>query len=110
MCVTMPQFLEHLHAATYGRLSPSDLIANDIKTKLHNDPTKPIEVFIAQIEDGVAANAPYSPAQIIVIAYHVLFSSGLFSTACGDWRRRPPLEQTWATFKVDFTLAHQALP
>ena len=38
-------------------------------------PSKPIEVFIAQIEDGVAlataANAPYSPAQIVAIAYHV---------------------------------------
>jgi hypothetical protein len=108
--VTTRQFLEHLYA-TYGCLSPSDLIANNIKMKLHYDPPKPIEVFIAQIDDGVAlataANAPYSPAQIIAIAYHMLFSTGMFSTACRDWQRRPPLKQTWATFKVDFTLAHQ---
>jgi hypothetical protein len=56
--VTTRQFLEHLYA-TYGRLSPSDLIANDIKMKSHYDPTKPIEVFFAQIEDAVALAASW---------------------------------------------------
>jgi hypothetical protein len=33
----------------------------------------------------------------------------MFTDACHDWRRRPIIEQTWATFKVDFALAHQEL-
>ena len=110
--VTTRQFLVHLYA-TYGRLSPSDLIANDTKMKSGYDPNLPIESFIDQIEDGVAladaAAAPYSPAQIIAIAYNVLFSTGMFPDACRDWRRRPLLQQTWATFKIDFALAHQEL-
>jgi hypothetical protein len=110
--VTTRQFLVHLYA-TYGCLSPSDLIANDTKMKSGYDPNHPIESFIDQIEDGVAlagaAAAPYSPAQIIAIAYNMLFSTGMFPDACHDWRRRPLLQQTWATFKVDFALAHQEL-
>jgi len=102
----------HLYA-TYGRLSPSDLIANDTKMKSGYDPNLPIESFIDQIEDCVAladaAAAPYSPAQIIAIAYNVLFSTGMFPDACRDWRRRPLIQQNWATFKVDFALAHQEL-
>jgi hypothetical protein len=77
------------------------------------DANQPIESFIDQIEDGVvladAAAAPYTPAQIIAIAYNVHFSTGMFPDACCDWRRCPILEQTWATFKIDFALAHQEL-
>ena len=110
--VTTRQILVHLYR-TYGRLSPADLIANDAKMKSPYDANQPIESFIDQIEDGVAladaAAAPYTSAQIIAIAYNVLFSTGMFPDACRDWRRRPILEQTWATFKIDFALAHQEL-
>jgi hypothetical protein len=110
--VTKRQFLVHLYA-TYGHLSPSDLIANDTKMKSGYDPNLPIKSFIDQIEDGVAlanaAAAPYSSAQIIAIAYNVVFSTGMFPDACCDWQHRPLLQQTWATFKVNFALAHQEL-
>jgi hypothetical protein len=110
--VTTRQILVHLYR-TYGRLSPADLIANDAKMKSPYDTNQPIESFIDQIEDGVAladaAAAPYTSAQIIDIAYNVLFSTGMFPDACRDWQRCPILEQTWATFKINFALAHQEL-
>jgi len=111
--VTTHQFLVHLYA-TYGRLSPSNLIRNVTKMKSGYDPNLPIESFIDQIEDDVAlvdaAAAPYSPAQIIAIAYNVLFSTGMFHDACHtDWRRCPLLQQSWAAFKVNFALAHQEI-
>jgi hypothetical protein len=59
--VTTRQILLHLYQ-TYGRLSPSDLIANDIKMKSNYDPNQPIEAFIDHIEDGVAlADAAAAP-------------------------------------------------
>jgi hypothetical protein len=58
-----------------------------------------------------AAAATYSSAQIILaIAYNVFFSTGIMflETYC-NWQCHPLLEQTWATLKVDFALAHQEL-
>jgi hypothetical protein len=106
------QLLTHLYR-TYGCLSPSDLQANDAKMKSNYDPNQPIEAFIDQIEDGVAltdaAAVPYLAAQIIAITYNLLFLTGTFPDACHDWRRHPLVENTWATFKIDFALAHQEL-
>jgi hypothetical protein len=110
--VKTSQFLVHLYA-TYGCLSPSDLIATDTKMKSGYDPNLPIESFIDQIKDGIvladAAAPPYSSAQIIAIAYNVHFSTGIFPDAYHDWQRYTLLQQTWATFKVNFALAHQEL-
>ena len=33
----------------------------------------------------------------------------MFLDACCHWRRRSLLQQTWATFKVNFALAHQEI-
>jgi hypothetical protein len=107
---TTREMLTHLYT-TYGRLSPADLQANDAKMKTNYDPSQPIEAFIDQIEDSVAladaASAPYTQAQILAIAYNLIFSTGIFPEACREWRRRPRLEQTWTNFKVEFALAHQ---
>jgi hypothetical protein len=48
---------------------------------------QPIEAaFVDQIEDGVAlanaTTAAYTPAQIIVITYNLIFSTGMFPKAC----------------------------
>jgi hypothetical protein len=110
--VTTRQMLTHLYT-TYGRLTPSDLQANDARMKTNYDPNQPIEAFLDQIGDAVAladaAQAPYMPAQIVAIAYNLIFSTGMFPDACRDWRRRPTVEQTWANFKTDMALAHQEL-
>jgi hypothetical protein len=110
--VTTRQMLEHLYAQ-YGRLSPADLQENDTRLRAQYDPNQPIESFFDQVEDAVAlaaaANAPYTSAQIVSIAYNTIFSTGMFSDACRDWRRRPTADHNWVNFKLDFALAHQDL-
>jgi hypothetical protein len=108
--VTTRQLLDHLYT-NYGRLNPADLQTNDTRMRNQYDPNQPIETFYDQIEDAVAladaANAPYTPAQIVSIAYNTVFSTGMFPEACREWRRLPRADQTWARFKTDFALAHQ---
>jgi hypothetical protein len=108
--VTTRQMLTHLYQ-TYGRLNPVDVQDNDARMKEAYDPNQPIEAFIDQIEDRVtladAAATAYTPAQIIAIAYNLIFATGMFPEACREWRRRPIIEKTWTNFKTDFAIAHQ---
>ena len=57
------------------------------------DPTLPIENLFDQIEitkDLVqAANAPYAEAQLLNIAYNLVFQSSVFPETCREWRRLP---------------------
>jgi hypothetical protein len=109
---TTRQLLDHLYA-TYGNLTPADLVENDERMKAPYDPSQPIEVLFDQIDDAVeladAANAAYTPAQIVAIAYNCLFQTGLYTDACREWRRRDPGYRTWPHLKRDFALAHQEL-
>jgi hypothetical protein len=77
---TTLQLLAHLYA-TYGRLSPADLQANDTRLR--------------------------TAEQVVSIAYNLVFTTGMFPEACREWRRRPPPEQTWVNFKTEFAIAHQ---
>jgi hypothetical protein len=65
-----------------------------------------------QIKDAVAlaaaAQAPYSPAQIVSIAYTLVFATGMLLEACREWRRNPD-DHTWQIFKTFFAEAHQDL-
>jgi hypothetical protein len=102
--------LDHLYAS-YGRLSLADLQDNDTHLRTKYDPNQPIKAFINQVEDAVslatAARAPYSPEQIVAVAYTLMLSTGIFRKACYEWRRYPIVEQSWANFKTSFTEAHQ---
>jgi regulator of replication initiation timing len=104
--------LTHLYT-TYGNINPTDLIENDSRMKKSYDPSQPIETLFDQYEDAIdfaaAANAAYTPAQIIAYAYNTVFQTGLFADACRDWRRLPIADKTWARFKADFAVAHQEL-
>jgi hypothetical protein len=85
--VTTRAMLIHL-CTTYGRLSADDVVQNDKTMKEPYDPNQPIEAFIAQIEDAIAlanaADAAYAQAQIILIAYNLIFQTGMFPEACRE--------------------------
>jgi hypothetical protein len=108
--VTAKQMIAHLYAV-YGRLNSTDIQENDSRMKQPYDPNLPIEALYDQVEDGVnladAAEAAYTPAQIIAIAYNLIFATGIFPEACREWRRRPVADKTWTNFKIDFAIAHQ---
>ena len=94
----------------YAKISPSDLTLNDSAMKKPYDPNLPIENLFEQINDAVeyaaAGKTPYSNAQIETIAYQLVFNTGVFGLDCKEWRKKPPLDKTWANFIVFFTERH----
>jgi hypothetical protein len=98
---TTLQILSHLYT-TYGNISPTDLIENDERMKKPYDPSQPIECLFDQFEDAVdlaaAANAAYTPAQIVAYPYNTVFQTGLFTDACHNCRRKPVADKTWPDF------------
>jgi predicted kinase len=77
----------------YGRLTPADLQGIDTRPRQPYDPNQPIEAPFNQIEEAVslaaAAQAPHTAAQIVSIAYTLVFTIGMFLEACREWRRNP---------------------
>eukprot|EP00957_Ditylum_brightwellii_P156079 11880428-Ditylum_brightwellii.AAC.1 len=71
--------LQHLYA-TYGRITPSKLEENDRAMKTDYNATLPIEHFAEQIETALMvacnANQPYTVAQVLSIAYNLVFKTG----------------------------------
>jgi hypothetical protein len=110
--VTTLQMITHLYTS-YAKISESDLEENDARMKADYDVNQPIEVLIDQIDDAVdmaaAGKTPYTPEQVVTIAYTLIFKTGLFADDCKIWRRRTTVEKTWTEFKRVFTLAHQEL-
>jgi hypothetical protein len=109
--VTTLEMLTHLYTS-YGRLTPADLQDNDTCFRKPYDPNQPIEALFDQIEDAVsladAAQAPYSAAQIVAIAYTLVFATGMLPEACREWRRNPA-KYSWPNFKTFFAEGHQDL-
>jgi hypothetical protein len=86
---------------------------NDERMKADYDVNQPIEVLIDQIDDAVdmasAADAAYTPVQVVTTAYTLVLKTGMFPDDCKAWRRLTTAEKTWTAFKPIFTLAHQEL-
>jgi hypothetical protein len=103
--------LTHLYTS-YGRLTPADLQGNDTRLRNPYDPNQPIQALFDQIKDAdalaAAAQAPYSPAQIVSIAYTLVFATGTLPEACREWRPNPS-DHTWPNFKIFIAEAHQDL-
>jgi hypothetical protein len=53
------------------------------------DPSQPIQTLFDQYEDAIdfaaAANAAYTPAQIIAYAYNTVFHTSLVANVCCNW-------------------------
>ena len=43
------------------------------------------------------------------MAYNIVYRTGLFSNEFKTWRKKEAPNQTWTTFKAEFTLVHQDL-
>ena len=48
---------------------------------------------------------PYSPAQIVSIAYANIDKCGLYQDKCRDWSRKTRSDKTWGNFKTHFAQA-----
>ena len=63
------------------------------------------EEFIKHIEwnqEAVAVHNPYTPAQIVYMAFANINKCGLYQDGCREWSRKPRLDKTWSNFKVHF--------
>jgi hypothetical protein len=50
---------------------------------------------------------PYMEAQYVNIAFLLILNTGAIPDACRDWKRRTPVNQTWADFPREFTRAQR---
>eukprot|EP00957_Ditylum_brightwellii_P096932 7381880-Ditylum_brightwellii.AAC.2 len=77
------------------------------------DPSLPIKVLFAQMDKvqdlATASENTYTDAQMVSIAFDLIFSSGVHANACKEWIQQPRTAQTWTGFKPQFTQAHQLL-
>jgi hypothetical protein len=110
--VSVWQMLAHLFA-TYGRVTPHDLLLNDQRMRTPYSIDQPLEVLISQIEDAVAyavaGNQAYTDAQVVNLAYTLIMATGHFEVACREWRLLPAAGKTWANWKVHFAAAYNDL-
>jgi hypothetical protein len=75
------------------------------------DVNQPIQVLYKQIEDAIefaaTGQTPYSPAQVLNIAYQLVFRTGIFANDCKIWKHQPAPYKKWPQFKLDFVVAYQ---
>jgi hypothetical protein len=104
------EILAHLYT-NYANITASDLEQNGLAMQQPCDVNQPIEIFYKQIEDAMefadAGQTPYSPAQILSIAYQGIFRTGIFADDCKIWKRQQAGYKTWDQFKIDFRVAYK---
>jgi hypothetical protein len=104
------ELLAHLYA-NYAKITASDLDKNDAAMKLPCDVNLPIESLFKQIDDAIeyasAGQAPYSPRQVLNIAYQLVLRTGIFVDDCKLWKKQTDNYKTWPQFKLDFAAAYQ---
>ena len=95
----------------YGRILPHALAENDVMFRKDWDPSSPFESLIDQIETAqeIAEDAvqPYTQAQILNNALHLVQKTGVFVEDCKRWTAKPPNQKTWGNFKSHFLAAQE---
>eukprot|EP00957_Ditylum_brightwellii_P087141 6631804-Ditylum_brightwellii.AAC.1 len=88
----MLDILQHLYAI-YGKITPSKLEENVRAMKKDYDATLPIKHLAKQIETAVTVagnvNQPYTAAQVLSIAYNLVFKTGVCKDAYKAWQNKP---------------------
>jgi hypothetical protein len=96
---------------SYGNITPQQLDVNDKMIKEKWDPSTPIIYLFSKIQDGLdkadAGNAPYTVNQVLKIAFHHVFRTGIMQSAREQWTSLPPMNKTWVNFQDMFTVAHE---
>jgi hypothetical protein len=74
------EIMAHLYI-NYAKITPANLDNNDRAMKQPCDVNQPIEVLYQQIEDVIefaaAGQTPYSPRQVLNVAYQLIFRTGI---------------------------------
>ena len=56
------------------------------------------------VDSGIT---PYTPEQIINIAFNLIFDTGQFVDDFKIWKPHPAVDRTWGHFKVHYSFAHK---
>ena len=92
-------------------ISASALQDIDKRLRAPYNSNQPFETLIDQVENAVdyasAGDTPYTLAQVVGIAFQLVFQTGIFNNNCKLWRRQPEDVKTWTRFKEFFATAHQ---
>ena len=63
---------------------------------------EPFESIIEKIETAVdfadAGMVPYTPDQVVMTDYNLIFVTGFFTDVCCRWNQKPTVDKTWAEF------------
>eukprot|EP00957_Ditylum_brightwellii_P171971 13093095-Ditylum_brightwellii.AAC.1 len=109
---TTNEFLAHLYAH-YGIITLSMLQESYTKMIQPYNPTMPIKKFFELLEaaqDLASVNGTgYTKAQLINIAFSLVFQQGVVNDTCQTWQHQPTAEHTWDNFVCHFTEVHQEL-
>ena len=107
---TTRALLYHLYS-TYANIFASTLQDNDKRLRAPYDSNQPFETLIDKVKNAVdyasAGDTPYNPAQVVGIAFQLVFQTGIFKNDCKLWRRQPEGVKTWTHFNEIFATAHQ---
>ena len=99
--VSTCDILDHLYSE-YARILASDLQNIDVALKISYNPNQPIQSLNA-LNYAATGNTPYSPSQVVVTAFQLLFTTGMFLDNFKTWKRKPDANKTWAIFKTYFS-------
>jgi hypothetical protein len=104
------EILAHLYT-NFANITHADLEQNGLAMQQPCDVNQPIEVFYKQIKDAMefaaAGQTPYSPAQVLSIAYQSIFRTSIFADDCKIWKRQAAAYKTWEKFKIDFRVTYK---
>ena len=72
-----------------------------------------MDIFFQHIDDCVQyesdGQVAFTNGKILQTAYHAVSTSGHYTNACKDWRKRPLRNKTWAIFKRFFAAEYHEL-
>jgi len=92
---------------------PESLARNDKHMKTIYNVPLPIEPLYNQVEDAIkyvaSGGTPYSPEQVLAIAYNMIAQTKALSRACKEWRRQNIIYKTRLQFQINFSLAHKVM-
>ena len=104
--------LQHLFD-NYGNIIPLELEDNDTKMRATWDPNSPFNCLIKQVEDGQDyaddGGQQYTAEQLLLIAFTLVFKTGLYVEDCKAWNARPAVAHTWDNFRTHFQNAQRLL-
>ena len=104
--VTLVQMLTHL-VTKYAIITRAELEANRLQLSHAWNVDDPIETLWTRVIEicslATDGKEPLTDATTIELLTIMLEKTGLFTSACEAWHRKPEADQTWDNFQVHFT-------